>query len=323
MRKLNLVLAAFLLFALTVSSVFAEGQTDDKEFPSDTITIVCPFSPGGGTDALSRIMAEIVQEQTGQKVIVVNKTGGSGAVGMGEGSIAKPDGYTVTMTTVESVLLPLAGLAPFQTSDFSQVIRINFDAAALIVRADGPYDNLNDFVDAALANPEQITLRAGTFPDNYWLTGASLSKATGAKFNVIGGGGGGASDQLQALLGGHVDSVIVTPAEAASYVNNGDLKVLAIADTEINPNFPDVPLFSDYGYDIAIGTWRGIMVPNETSEDVVLKLEEIFTAAYQTDKMSDFLSKMGYGAGYLNREDFSSLIAKQNVEFKAVVEQFR
>ena len=322
MKKLRVVEAFTLFLSLTLVFGLCSINAEAKDFPSKRITIICPFSPGGGTDALSRIMAEIVKEQTGQKVIVVNKTGGSGAVGMGAGSVAKPDGYTVTMTTVEAVLLPLAELAPFKISDFSQVIRINFDAAALIVRADGPYKTLPDFVKAAKANPEDITLRSGTFPDNYWLCGASLAKESGAKFNVI-GGGGGAADQLQALLGGHVDSVIVTPAEAAAYIKNGKLKILAIADTKQNPNFPDAPLFSDFGYDIAIGTWRGIMVPKDTPQEIVLKLEEIFTAAYKTDRMSDFLTKMGYGAGYLSREEFSSLIERQSKEFKVVVEEFR
>ena len=318
MKKVCIIV---LLATMVLSVGFAAGvQEQAKEFPAKDITLIVPFAPGGGTDALARKLAEIVTAQSGTNVIVENKTGGSGAVGMAEGAAAKADGYTVTMTTVEVVLLPAAKLANFQVSDFKGIIRVNFDAAALIVPKNHPANTLQEFVNHAKNN--RVVLNVSAFPTNYWLCGAMLKdKAPDANIVLV-EEPNGAAQQIANMLGGHVDAIICTMAEADQYVASGQFKFIAVASEERNETYPTVPTFVESGYDISVGTWRGFMVPKNTDSAVVAKLDEMFTSAYQSKDFQDFLKTMKFGAGYLNSADFAALCEQQAVQYGPVIAQY-
>ena len=312
-----------LCLLLAMVTVFANGtsESNSAEFPSKNITLIVPFGAGGGTDALARKLAEIVETQTGTTIVIENKTGGSGAVGMAEGAMAKNDGYTVTMTTVEVVLLPAAGLASFKPSDFKGIIRVNFDPAALIVKASDPANDLKEFVENAKNASKPVSINTSAFPTNYWLTAAMLSEQSGVDFNIV-EEPSGAAQEVANLLGGHVDSIICTMAEAAAYVESGDFKFIAVASDTRNPNYPEIPTFADEGFDIEVGTWRGFMVPDDTPQDVVSKLDEMFTNAYNSEDFQDFLVRMGFGTGYLNSEDFAALVENQSSQYGPIVAKY-
>lgn len=317
-------LATLVLLAVTIlSMVFANGaqEATADSFPSKSITLIVPFGAGGGTDALARKIADIAQKQSGVNFVIENKTGGSGAVGMSEGAIAKNDGYTVTMTTVEVVLLPAAKLASFQPSDFKGIVRVNFDPAAIIVRADNSANTLQEFIDNTKNSSKTVNLNVSAFPTNYWLCGAMLNEQSGAGFNLV-EEPSGAAQEIANLLGGHVDGIICTMAEAAAYVANGDFKFLAVAGAERNPNYPEVPTVKECGYEIEVGTWRGFMVPDDTDAAIVAKLDQIFTDAYNSDEFQEFLKTMGFGAGYLNSEDFAKLVEDQTAQYGPVIAKY-
>lgn len=322
--KKGLLVALCLLLSLQMG--FANGAQESgaksAEFPTKSISLIVPFGAGGGTDALARKLAEIVEKQSGVQLIVENKTGGSGAVGMAEGAMAKPDGYTVTMTTVEVVLLPAAGLASFKPSDFKGIIRVNFDPAALIVQKKNPANTLKEFVANAKTASKPVSLNVSAFPTNYWLCGAMLKEKSSANFNLV-EEPNGAAQEIANLLGGHVDAIICTMAEAAQYVASGDFKFLAVASDTRNANFPDVPTFNDEGFDIEVGTWRGFMVPKDTDAAVVAKLDSLFTAAYKSTDFQEFLKKMGFGDGYLNSEDFAKLVSAQSAQYNPIIAKYK
>lgn len=315
------VLALALSVAMAAMSLTGCSSKAKSEYPSGDIKLIVPFGAGGGTDALARKMAEIVEKQSGVSVIVENKTGGSGAIGMAEGAAAKPDGYTVTMTTVESVLLPLAGLANFKAEDFKAITRVNFDAAALIVRSDNAANTVKEFVENAKGAAEPVNINVSAFPTTYWLCGAMMKDVTGVDFNLV-EEPDGASAEIQNLLGGHVDSIICTMAEVAQYVESGDFKVLAVASDDRNEAFPDVATFKESGLDISVGTWRGFMVPKATDDAIVTKLNELFTNAYQSDEFQKFLTTMNFGDGYLNTADFEKLVQDQTEQYGPVISQY-
>lgn len=323
MKKIGWKRTMALALSMALAGMSVSGCSSNKaeEFPSKEIKLIVPFGAGGGTDALARKLAEIVEKQSGVTLVVENKTGGSGAVGMAEGAAAKPDGYTVTMTTVEVVLLPLAGLANFKADDFTGITRVNFDAAALIVKADNPANTVQEFVDNAKAASEPVNINVSAFPTNYWLCGAMMKEKSGVEFNLV-EEPNGASAEIQNLLGGHVDSIVCTVAEAAQYVENGDFKVLAVASAERNQTFPDVPTFNESGLEIEVGTWRGFMVPKGTDETAVQKLNEIFTNAYKSDEFKEFLDTMGFGDGYLDSDGFADLIKEQTAQYEPVIKQY-
>ncbi len=319
MKKVLVLAMCFVLVPFILMGCGTDVTTE--AFPNKDITLIVPFGAGGGTDALARKLAEIVKTQSGVNIIVTNKTGGSGAVGMAEGALADDDGYTVTMTTVEVVLLPLAGLASFTTADFKPIIRVNFDAAALIVQATNPADTLAEFIANATAKSTSTSINTSAFPTNYWLAGAMLKELSTEKLNLVEEPAGAAAE-IQNLLGGHVDAIICTMAEASQYVASGDFKFLAVASTTRNAAFPDVPTFIESGYQIEVGTWRGFMVPDSTDAAIVAYLDTLFTAAYQSQEFQDFLVSMKFGAGYLNSTEFGTLLTNQTAQYEPIISKY-
>lgn len=307
-----------------VAVILAGGQIakSAEQFPEDTLTIVCPYSPGGGTDALSRILASTAEKYIDESVIVENKTGGGGAVGMAAVATAKPDGYTISMATIEVALLPQAGLASFQTSDLRPIIRVNFDPASIVVGADSPFTTIGELVEYGKENPGELNVMTSSFPTNFWLTTTLVEEYSGAVFNKV-VAQAGAADQIQNLLGGHVDAITVTPAEVSSALENGDVRILAIASEERLEAFSDIPTMKEAGLDIVIGPWRALMVPTATPDDVVRRLEEIFTKAFNDQDVIDFMAQYGFGRAYMSADDMETDIKKQVEIFKPVIAKYK
>jgi tripartite-type tricarboxylate transporter receptor subunit TctC len=324
---------AVLLTAVMVSS-FAYGcsgaksgtntaaNTETKKavnFPTDTIQIIVPYAAGGGTDSVARKIAEEAKGSFSKPVIVVNKAGGGGAVGMAEGSKAKPDGHTVTMITVELTTLNHLGLAPFTYSEFKPVVRINADPAALTVRADAPWNSVEEFLKYAKENPGKIKIGNSGIGAIWHLAAAAIEEKTGVKFNHI--PMEGAAPAVTALMGGHIDAVTVSPAEVASQVAAGKLKVLGVLADQRVPGMPNVKTFKEQGVDVSIATWRGFGVPKDTPDEVVKILQDGFMKAAESQSFKDYMAKMNLGLAVQDSKAFAESIKKDNDNFKTLIEK--
>src|SRR5688572_15259519 len=143
-HKPRLILASTLVF----TCAFLDGcSPSNKPYPNQPITIICPWAAGGGSDRLSRFMADQLQIELGQPVVVANKTGGSGAVGFGAGANAPPDGYTITMATFELSTMNWMGISKLTYQNYIPLIQLNGDAAAIIVPQSSPFSTLNDLLE--------------------------------------------------------------------------------------------------------------------------------------------------------------------------------
>lgn len=306
-----------LLLTLTGCSASKTTGNAAAQFPTKPIEIIVPYAAGGGTDNVARALAQAAEDHLGQPVVVVNKPGGGGAVGMGEGARAKADGYTVTMITVELVTLPHLGLAPISHEMFEPVIRVNLDPAAVTVRADAPWNTLEEFLDYARQNPGKVKVGNSGTGAIWHLAAASLEKKAGVQFNHI--PFNGAAPAVTALMGGNVDAVTVSPGEVLSYVTAGKLKVLGVMADERVKQLPDVPTLKEQGIDLSIGTWRGLAVPKGTPEEVIAVLHDAFKKAMEDQSFIDFMDKSGLGIGYLNGKQFAELIRTENDNFKELI----
>ena len=286
------------------------------DFPTKNVEIIVPYAAGGGTDVLARSFADIAEDELGQSISVVNREGGGGAVGMQTGAAATPDGHTVTMVTVELLTLPHADLAQFTYEDFTPVALLNEDPAAVTVRADAPWDTIEEFIAHAQENPGLQIGNSGT--GAIWhLAAAGFEQAIDASFNHI--PFDGAAPAVTALLGGHIDAVSVSPAEVQAQVEAGELKVLAVMAEEEIDSLPGVPTLLDAGYDVAIGTWRGLAVPSETPEEEVAVLEQAFAEAAQDQAFIDVLNEMNLGYRYEDGSGFRSLMSSQDQLFGELI----
>lgn len=296
----------------------AEGGNEEAaatDFPKKSLELTVPYSAGGGTDTVARSFADLAKNDLGQSFGVVNREGGGGAVGMQNGASAKADGYSLTMVTVELLTLPHTGLAQFTYEDFKPVALLNEDPAAITVRADAPWNTIEEFIEAA--KTEKLKVGNSGTGAIWHLAAAAFEKETGTTLNHV--PFEGAAPAVTALLGGHVDAVSVSPAEVITQVEAGKLKVLAVMADEKVEKLPDVPTLKESGVDLSIGTWRGLAVPKDTPDDVVKVLEDSFATTIQSEEFKSTLDKLNLGYRYENSEGFLNLIKEQDALFAELI----
>ncbi|HWP46219.1 MAG TPA: tripartite tricarboxylate transporter substrate binding protein [Candidatus Limnocylindrales bacterium] len=293
-------------FILTVPFTFAA-------YPERPITLICPWAAGGGTDRVARMIAVLLEKELGQPVTVVNRTGGGGAVGHTAGATARPDGYTLTMVTSELTMMHWMGLAQVTYKDFKAVALLNIDPAAINVRADAPWKSVQELGEYIKNNPGKLKA-SGTGKGGIWdLARAGWQKAMGLPVDAVQWvPSTGAATGLQELVAGGVDVVPCSLPEAASLIDAGKVKALAVMAETRNPTFPDVPTLKEQGIDWSIGAWRGIMVPKDTPDEIVAVLEKSLEKIVQDKEFIDFMNKNGFGILFKPAREFGPFLVEQD-----------
>lgn len=303
MRKIIVLLVTL---AMVTTLVFAQGAAESAEkFPNKPIKLIVPWSAGGGTDAIARALAKSGEKHLGVPVVVENKPGGTGAIGLGETIKAKADGYTLAIIPVELSFLKDQGIYPFDFSDFTRIMNLNTDPAALTVKADAPWNNLKDFVEYAKANPGKIKIGHSGTGMLWHLAAASLSLATDTKYTYV--PFDGAAGAIASVLGKNIDAVTVSGAEVSAQVRAGEMKILAVFGDSRMAIFPDVPTAQEQGYDVVVRTFRGLGGPVGIPEDRVAILQEGFKKMMEEPDFVKIISNMGLGIDYRNTEDYYKL----------------
>ncbi|MFC5609408.1 tripartite tricarboxylate transporter substrate binding protein [Variovorax soli] len=302
------------LAAAAAPRAFAQGS----DFPNKPIELIVPFQAGGGTDALARAFADAGRKHLPQSIVVNNKPGASGAIGWSDVIHAKPDGYKLAVVTVELVTLPPLGLAKFTYEDMAPVARLNADPAAITVRADAPWNTVEEFLAAAKTKEVQVG-NAGN--GSIWhLASAALQEKTGAKIAHI--PFQGAAPAVLALMGGHIDAVTVSPAEVTTYVQGGKLKTLAVmADQRSKGAFEKVPTLKERGVDLSIGTWRGIAAPRNTPPQVLAVLRSAAGNIAKEPALREVLDKQNLGYAYLDGPEFRTAMGQDAAAFRQLIEK--
>ncbi|MCA1809497.1 MAG: tripartite tricarboxylate transporter substrate binding protein [Lentisphaerae bacterium] len=275
------------------------------------MTLICPFSPGGGTDLLARKLAHEAEKRFAKPVLVSNITGGGGAIGHAAGRIAPADGHTVLLTTFELVSLPVQGLAPFTYRDFDLLMLLNMDPAAVAVRSDFPADSLAEFVQYAQQGKAPSIGNSGA--GAVWHLAAAML-ADRAQIPVIHVPFNGASQAITALIGGHIDAVTVSPAELKTYVESGQIKLLGIMSADRLKSFPETPTCREQDFDLLFGTWRGLALPEgvpSASRDI---LRDTFHEVAQSDELTAFAAQSGMNLHPLTGKAFRAMVEQQAQE---------
>ncbi|MGL4676850.1 MAG: tripartite tricarboxylate transporter substrate binding protein [Brevinema sp.] len=302
----------FILLALFMGF---SACTQETTYPSKNITLIVPFASGGGTDSIARILAKTMESILGQNIVIENRAGGSGAVGMTTGSKVKNDGYTITMITRELITLPLLGLAPINKNDFELVGLVNLDPTVILVKGDSPYQTYQELAIAIKNKPNQITF-ASTAKPNYYVGAFEL--ATGLKLKQIPFNGAG--EAIPAVLGGHTEVTMVGPGEALSQIQNGQLKALAVMnDTRINI-LSDVPTLKELGVNVSTGTWRGLAVPLETPQEIIDLLSSAVASAITNSQFVQFMTERGYGIHYKDPSQLAEFLLADEQSFESVID---
>lgn len=309
----------FLLALCLLSLGFC--RVASAEYPEKTITVVCPWSAGGGTDRLSRYMADQLQSRLDTPAIVVNKTGGSGAIGHTAIAQAPPNGYTIGMITAELSTMHHMGLCNLTYRDYNCLMQLNADAAALIVRQNVPWKNLGELLEEIRRRPGELKM-SGTATGGLWdLARAGMLHAADLDVSsVIWVPTKGSAPSLVDLLGGHVDAVCCSVPEAATQLEAGELRVLAVFSEERLPEFPEMPTAKEQGLDWVGMGWRGLALPKDTPPEIARRLEKELSAIVRSEDYRDFMKKNGFGIAIKGPEEFESFLEKQEDQWKEVLE---
>jgi tripartite-type tricarboxylate transporter receptor subunit TctC len=291
------------------------------EYPTKTITIICPWNAGGGTDRVSRFLADALKTSLDVPCVVQNKTGGSGAVGHSFGANAKPDGYTITMGTFELSTMHWMGISDLTYERYTPLMQVNADAAALIVHKDAPWNSLQEFLDYVKANPGKVQM-SGTATGGAWdLARAGFQIAAGLPVDsILWIPTQGSAPSLVELMGGHIDAVCCSVPEAAAQIEAGELRVLSVMSGERLADYPDYPTCKEAGIDWEMVGWRGLMLPLETPESVVIKLTEAFSEITHSEAYQSFMKKNGFGIELKQGNAFKEFLRSEDAKWEKVID---
>lgn len=311
MKKILAVAGAALLVGSALTLVACNKKTSADGYPKKGITMICPWGAGGGTDAVLRAICGAAEKQLGQTITVENKTGGAGAIGHAAIKDAKPDGYTVGMITFELNSLPQQGLIDFTYADYDPLIRVNADAATLTVKADAPYNTVQEFVDYCKKNPGKVSI-GNSAPGSVWHIGAGLlAEKTGIDVKHV--AFEGAAGAVTALAGGHIEAVSVSLAEVKSQLDAGNVKVIGIMDEKRPANYPNIKTFKEQGFDITYFTWRGLALPKGVDPKIKQTLVEAFAKAEADPEFVATAAKLNLNLAYQDPAEFGAFL-KTNFE---------
>ncbi|MFG6147515.1 tripartite tricarboxylate transporter substrate binding protein [Halobacillus sp. B23F22_1] len=305
-------LGTLLLLAGCSGEESSSGDSEDaSSFPEKPVTLIVPSAAGGGTDSTARALADATEEHLGESIGVENKEGGSGATGMTEGANAAPDGYTVSMVFVELTMLKHLGVSNISSDQFKPLGLVNLDPAALTVPADAPYDTIEEFIEYAEEHPGEVQVGNAGAGSIWHIAAESFAKETGIELNHV--PFEGAAPAVTSLMGGHIDAVTVSPAEVLPQVESGDLKTLGVMSEDRSDIMPDVPTFEEEGVDATpVGTWRGLVVPQDTPDEVADKLEEAFLKGAEEDEFTEFMDSNGLGLEIKDSEEFEQFMQTES-----------
>lgn len=296
------------------------GCGADAPYPNKTITIVCPWAAGGGTDRLSRFIAADLKKRLGVPCVVANRTGGKGAVGHSYGANARPDGYTITMGTFELSTMHWMGISPLTYQDFTPLMQLNADAAALFVKADSPWADVSALFDEIKSKPKAIKM-SGTATGGAWdLARAGMMLTADVPVDdVIWVPSQGSAPSIKELLGGHVDVVCCSLPEAAAQVQNGSLRALCVMAAERHPDFPGVPTLEESGVSWDALGWRALLLPKDIPAEVADLLRTACHEIVQSEAFHAFMEKNGFAVDIKQGDDLLTYLAQQDAQWESVI----
>lgn len=267
-----------------------EGEVAAEAYPTEDITLIVPYDAGGASDLAARTLAAAMEEPLGVSIVVENRSGGAGSVGLDALAAAEADGYTLGFMPAETVMLGHQGYDT-DPADYDYLGQIVGVPATIAVPADSPYQTLQDLVDAAIENPDSITV-ANSGAGSIWQAATTqLGLETGATFRPVPFDGG--APAVTAAIGRQVDAVVAGVSETSAAHADGQLRVLAIFADEPAEALEGVETAQEQGIDVSIGGWGLLGAPAGLPDEVVETLDAAVEEAVASDEYVDVISSAG------------------------------
>jgi tripartite-type tricarboxylate transporter receptor subunit TctC len=291
MKRRLLILSAITAAAAPLAAFAADSKSD---YPSRTVRMVVPFAPGGASDHVARIIQPRMAELLAQQLVVDNRSGAAGNIGVEVAARANPDGYTILLGNVGTMAINPNVYIKFPVKplkDLEPVTQVVDVPGCLVVHPSLPPKNLKELVAYLKANPNKLNYGSPAPSSANRLEMEMFLMRTGTKATHV-NYKGGAGPAMIGLLGGEVQMMFVTVSSAVNFAKQGKIRMLAVISPERVSAVSDVPTMREQGFDMVVGSWQGIYVPKGTPKPVIDKL---FDIAHQTMKNSDVVKRLHEG----------------------------
>lgn len=314
----NSIKAMSLIFSLILALTTMAMAID---YPTKSIQIVVPYPPGGTNDLTARILEAKLASILGQPVIVVNKPGGGGAVGIKLAAAAQPDGYTILTTPPGIVMIPILnpGIG-FKMENFIPIGLATSSPSVITVKADAPWKTLNDLILDAKKNPGKFTYSTAGHGTTPHFAGELFNLITGS--NTIHVPMGGETPAVVGLLGGHVDITYVSLGVVSPQLKAGTLRALALMSGKRIKDFPSIPTTKELGYaGLTTLTWHGYFFPAKTPKEIVVKVAKAFETALKDKEVINKFEKIGMQVEGLILEEAKTFFQDEVVKWSEVAKK--
>lgn len=321
---MNMLVIGFFIMAISaISWVPRESWAAEEEYPKRLVQIVSGYTPGG-QDLTVMPLTDRLPGYLGQPVAFVFKPGASGAVAGSFVAKAKPDGYTLLLSGLSTMIItPLTKKVDYTLDDFVPIICFAVSPVILAVKADSPWKTVKDIVEAAKKSPGKITFStAGVLDSNHF---PMIQFSEHARINIVHVPAAGTQPALAAALGGHVNMVASTMAGISPHLRSGLLRGIAVFDNERLKEFHNVPTMPESGYPIVFSTWYGLFAPKGTPAGVIKTFYAASKKVVEDHKndIQNQLDKMSLKLVALNPEEYANKLKVENDHIKKIVENFQ
>jgi tripartite-type tricarboxylate transporter receptor subunit TctC len=268
------------------------------QYPERPVTILSGYPAGGMVDIVARLLAEGMKGKFPKGVLVANRTGAGGAVAAAEVATGKPDGYTIVLTPLSTLVIqPQILDVRFKTpDDYEPVINVVSYFPLLVVQTDARWKNVQEFIAEAKANPGKMRVGSPGEGTSSHLNLEELMHVTGARMTHVPYRGWGESSP--ALLGGHVEALVAQPGEAKPMVDGKRMRALVVFQNARHPAFPDAPTAKELGWDVANGVWFLLIAPKGTPVPVLRYVHDAAKVALENSKFVEAMSTRGVDVDY-------------------------
>jgi putative tricarboxylic transport membrane protein len=313
MKTVTMALAAAMLFAAPAHAYK----------PTRTVEVVVHTGPGGGSDLLARAVATMVEKEKllPVRMQVVNKTGGGSAVAAAYLAEKAGEQHTIGFFTGVWLTSPITSAeAKVTLRDLTPIARLVLEPALIAVKADAPYKTLGDFIAAAKQQPGQLKQSGGSVTSRDNVVRQLLQKVSGARWAFISFPGGG--ERIAALLGGHVNMMVIEPAEAGEHIRAGNMRVLAQVSEQRLPGFPNVPTLKEAGFNVpAVPQVRGVVAPPGIPAENVAYWEDVFRRLTKSPSWRKFLEDNQFEDGYQDAVELSKFYDEFTTRMRAILQE--
>lgn len=318
MRNLKRIGALLLSACITISALAGCGkgsEADASKYPAKDVTYLVPYSAGGSSDQMARLMTEYFLKETGKNLVIENVPGAGGNVGLSKFATMKPDGYTIASFNTTANLQPIYGSTNYDyLKIFAPIALCVSIPIAVAVPKDSPFNTIEELIEYAKINPGKLKYGHAGVGSITHVTGELFKQEAGIDMTQVPFGSG--NDALTALLGNHIDVDIAALSEVLPQRKEGMLKILAMCT---NKQVEDIPTLVSKGYNVDMKVTQGLCTLKKVDEKILQRLDEIFGKVINNKEYQEKLQKLGMEVDYLNAAEFATFLQEQRETFVKVV----